>query len=155
MYSISRYASVYAPFVKSQSFAKCLVLVTFPRKGEFEGTDPLRLCSPILQQCEQTETIQPNPSEARFAQGDGTTCHAVGLCNVSSCKTEERGPFRPHKNFHNLFYLKPPDACQMQARAACCGVGREMSTVPKLRVTNGAIHAQQKISSPSGGASDE
>jgi len=43
----------------------------------------------------------------------------------------------------------------MQAPAACCGVGREMSTVPMLRVTDGTVCAQQKISSPSGGASDE
>lgn len=58
-------------------------------------------------------------------------------------------------DFRTRFYLKPPDACPAQAPATCCVTGREMSTVPMPRVTTATVRAQQKISSPSGGASDE
>lgn len=50
-----------------------------------------------------------------------------------------------------MFYWKPPGACP----ATCRVTGREMSTEPMPRVTTATVHAQQKISSPSGGASDE
>lgn len=70
-------------------------------------------------------------------------------------KPQERGPYPPLSRLQNMFYLKPPGACPAQAAAACCVTGREVSTEPMPQVTTATVRAQQKISSPSGGASDE
>lgn len=118
------YANVYAPFSASWAFAKCLVLVVFPRKGEFGGTDPLGHSLSSFSSKKRLETSIPT-----FNQDLHTKWVLFAVWSASAArihkKTAGQSPFPTMCNLYKCFILTHRElvGCRSQERAAKCGRG--------------------------------